>query len=143
MLDENATLDIEKNEQNEKEKLPFAKAMVVRLMKENLSKDKMISERVKVEMNKFLYNILREVCQELDKYPYTTIDYEMFKESVYPYTNIQQINQERERIIMHLNAIKADCDALTMDVSKTLKINEEDKEDDFVPITNEVREGGE
>lgn len=36
------------------EKLPFAKAEVVRLMKENLDDDKMIRERVKVEMNKFL-----------------------------------------------------------------------------------------
>ena len=38
----------------EEEKLPFAKAEVVRLMKENLDDDKMIRERVKVEMNKFL-----------------------------------------------------------------------------------------
>ena len=38
----------------DEEKLPFAKAEVVRLMKENLDDDKMIRERVKVEMNKFL-----------------------------------------------------------------------------------------
>ena len=38
----------------ESENLPFAKAEVVRFMKKNLDKDKMIRERVKVEMNKFL-----------------------------------------------------------------------------------------
>ena len=48
-------------EENEDEKLPFAKAEVVRLMKENLDSDKMIKERVKVEMNKFLGDILKNV----------------------------------------------------------------------------------
>ena len=128
-------------EENEKEDLPFAKAEVLRLMRENLSSDKIIRERVKVEMNKFLYSIVQEVCRELDKYPYTTIDYEMLKECIYPYTNIKQINQERMRILAHLNAIKSDCDALTMDVEKTLRLNErDDNKDDFMPMTSEAKE---
>lgn len=127
--------------ENEKEELPFARAEVLRLMKENLSSDKQIRERVKVEMNKFLYSIVEEVCRELDKYPYVTIDYEMFKECIYPYTNIKQINQERMRILAHLNAIKSDCDALSMDVEKTLKLNDGNNDkDDFRPMTSEAKE---
>lgn len=114
--------NIENNENTEeKEKLPFAKNEVVKLMKKNLDSDKMIKERVKVEMNKFLYEILVNVCKELNEYPYTTIDYEMLKECIYPYTNIKRINHEKEMILKHLDAIKADCDALSMDVQKTLK----------------------
>ena len=79
----------------DEEKLPFAKAEVVRLMKENLDDDKMIRERVKVEMNKFLGDVLKNVCKQLNEYPYTTIEYEMLKESTYPYTNIERINQEK------------------------------------------------
>ena len=48
----------------DEEKLPFAKAEVVRLMKENLDDDKMIRERVKVEMNKFLGDVLKNVCKQ-------------------------------------------------------------------------------
>ena len=55
--------------EDEKEDLPFAKAEVVRLMKENLDDDKMIRERVKVEMNKFLGDVLKNVCQQLNEYP--------------------------------------------------------------------------
>ena len=106
----------------EDEGLPFAKAEVVRLMKKNLDKDKMIRERVKVEMNKFLGEVLERVCEQLNDYPYTTIEYEMLKESIYPYTNIKRINEEKFRILKHLEAIKADCDALTMDVKKSLKL---------------------
>ena len=124
-----------KEKGNEKEDLPFARAEILRLMKDNLSEDKQIRERVKVEMNKFLYSILADVCKELDKYPYTTIDYEMLRECIYPYTNIKNINQEKMRILAHLNAIKSDCDALTLDVQKTLKLKDVDEEDEFAPFT--------
>ena len=129
-----------KEKENEKEDLPFARAEILRLMKENLSEDKQIRERVKVEMNKFLYSILADVCKELDKYPYTTIDYEMLRECIYPYTNIKNINQEKMRILAHLNAIKSDCDALTMDVQKTLKLKDVDEEDEFAPFTGGAEE---
>ena len=129
--------EIEEIEEAEKEEeeLPFAKAEVVRLMKQNLDSDKMIRERVKVEMNKFLGDILKQVCEQLNEYPYTTIEYEMLKESTYPYTNIKRINQEKERILLHLNAIKADCDALAMDVQKTLKLKDVVDEDVFTPLS--------
>ncbi|MEW6010223.1 MAG: hypothetical protein AB1604_02930 [Euryarchaeota archaeon] len=119
------------------EDLPFAKAEVVRLMKQHLDRDKMIRERVKVEMNKFLGEVLENVCAQLNEYPYTTVEYEMLKESIYPYKNIKRINQEKERILMHLEAIKADCNALSMDVKRTLKLKEVDDEgedDDFYEI---------
>lgn len=126
------------NDEFEIEILPFAKAELVRLMKMNLDSDKMIRERVKVEMNKFLYEVLKEVCYELNKYPYTTIEYEMFEEAVYPYTNIRKVNEEKKRILSYLDAIKADCDILSAYVKKTLKIKE-DEEDDFIPLTGRVK----
>jgi hypothetical protein len=116
--------------EEEGEDLPFAKAEVVRLMKQNLDSDKMIRERVKVEMNKFLGEVLEKVCEQLNEYPYTTIEYEMLKESIYPYKNIERINEEKKRILMHLEAIKADCDALSMDVKKSLKLKDVDEEED-------------
>jgi len=116
--------------EEELEDLPFAKAEVVRLMKQNLDSDKMIRERVKVEMNKFLGEVLERVCEQLNEYPYTTIEYEMLKESIYPYKNIERINEEKRRILMHLEAIKADCDALSMDVKKSLKLKDVDEEED-------------
>ena len=116
---------------SEEEKLPFAKAEIYRLMKDNLDSDKIIRERVKVEMNKFLGEVLKNVCKQLNDYPYTTIEYEMLKESIYPYTNIERINQEKERILLHLDAIKADCDALAVDVQKTMKLKDVAEEDTF------------
>ena len=128
------------NINNEKEKLPFAKNEVYRLMRENLDSDKMIKDRVKVEMNRFLYSILVNVCKQLNDYPYTTIDYEMLKECIYPYTNIERINEEKKRILMHLDAIKADCDALAMDVEKSLKLKDTVENDFFADFSADENE---
>ena len=116
---------------SENEKLPFAKNEVVRLMKAHLDDDKMIKERVKVEMNRFLGEILANVCERLNEYPYTTVDHEMLEECIYPYTNVERIDEERERILAHLEAIKSDCDALSMDVRRTMRIKESGKDEIF------------
>ena len=117
--------EIEETEaEKEEEELPFAKAEVVRLMKQNLDSDKMIRERVKVEMNKFLGDILKQVCEQLNEYPYTTIEYEMLKESTYPYTNIKRINQEKERILL----LK---DVVDEDVFTPLSMVKEDDEEEI------------
>ena len=127
--------DIKVKNNTEKEKLPFAKNEVYRLKRENLDSDKMIRDQVKVEMNKFLGEILKNVCKQLNEYPYTTIEYEMLKECICPYTNIERINEEKERVLLHLNAIKADCAALAMDVQKTLKVKDTREEEKFIDFT--------
>ncbi|MDI9618955.1 hypothetical protein [Methanothermobacter sp.] len=123
---QNNNADMEAEE--ETEELPFAKAEVVRLMKQHLDSDKMIRERVKIEMNKFLGEILAKVCQQLNQYPYATVEYEMLKECIYPYKNIERINQEKERLLAHLEAIKADCDSMAMDIKRTLKLRDVDED---------------
>ena len=120
-MSENVNVNVKENE-----KLPFAKNEVVRLMRKHLDDDKMIKERVKVEMNRFLGEILANVCERLNEYPYTTVDYEMLEECIYPYTNVERINEERERILAHLEAIKSDCDVLAMDVQRTMRLKESD-----------------
>ena len=132
-LEEGESPEEGETSEEDSEGLPFAKAEVVRLMKQNLDSDKMIRERVKVEMNKFLGEVLENVCEQLNEYPYTTIEYEMLKESIYPYKNIKRINEEKIRLLKHMDAIKADCDALSMDIQKTLKLKDvdEDKDDFF------------
>ncbi|MBP5699378.1 MAG: hypothetical protein J6W71_00810 [Methanobrevibacter sp.] len=126
-------------EEYPEEELHFVKHELVRLMKMNLDSDKMIRERVKVEMNKFIYKILQEVCIEMNKHPYAIIEYEMFEEAIYPYLHVKEINQEKKRILAHLDAIKSDCEVLSAYVKKTLKINDSRDEDDFIPLTGRVK----
>lgn len=116
----------EEDNTTNRENLPFAYAEVVRLMRDELDDDKVIRERVKVEMNRFLGRILKNVCRQLNEYPYTTIDHGMFRECIYPYAQIERINEERECIIARLEAIKRDCDILIIDAQHTMRANEGD-----------------
>ena len=131
----NENLDKNRNKAVESEKLPFAKNEIYRLMRQNLDDDKMIRDQVKVEMNRFLYSILVNVCRRLNEYPYTTIEHEMLKECIYPYTNIERINEEKQRILVHLDAIKADCDALAMDVEKSLRLKDTTEKDSIIDFS--------
>lgn len=117
----NCVKNMNEEKRIKKEDLPFAYAEVVRLMRKELDDDKIIRERVKVEMNRFLGHVLESVCRQLNEYPYTTIDHGMLKECIYPYENIDRINEERKSIIAHLEAIKGDCDMLISDTRHTLK----------------------
>ena len=45
--------------------------------------------------------------------------------------DITRINEEKRRILLHLDAIKADCDALRSDVVKTLKIKDTQDEEEL------------
>ena len=133
MTNENVNKNL--NEAVESEKLPFAKNEIYRLVRDTLDDDKMIRDQVKVEMNRFLYSILVNVCRRLNEYPYTTIEHEMLKECIYPYTNIERINEEKQRILVHLNAIKADCDALAMDVEKSLRLKDTTEKDSIIDFS--------
>lgn len=105
---------IEEEEISEEElqKLPFANAEIVRIMKQNLTQDKMIRKEVKIGMNKFLAKIVEKVCQRLDKYPYVMMEHSMLKEAVRPYENMDSWELEKERVVKYLEKIKADCDHL-------------------------------
>ena len=48
--------------------------------------------------------------------------------------------EEKERILLHLEAIKADCNALAMDVQKTLKLKDVVEEDTFASFSAPTEE---
>ena len=116
------------------EKLPFAKGEVVRLMKQNLDSDKMIQEQVKVNMNKFLYDILVNVCTKLNNEPYTVLDMNMFERSIIQYTKSNRVEAEKNNLLQHLDTIQSDCEVMKMDVKSSMSTNEDETEDEDFKI---------
>lgn len=114
------------DEELEEEDLAFANAQVVRVMKANLAKDKMIKAEVKKGMNRFLEKICADVSNRMNEYPYVMMDYRMFRQAVKPYEELEEMNKEKKRIIKHLEAIKSDADKLIRDIEKTLPEHEQE-----------------
>jgi len=113
-------IEEEKEELKEAEAgdLPLPNATVVRLMKNNLSEGKMIKKEVKIAMNRFLEEVLKDVTKTLNEYPYATIDYHMFREAIKPFKQGKEIQNEKERINKHLDVIISDCRSIQRDMDR-------------------------
>ncbi len=112
--------DVEAVEEGEGIGREYALAMapVVRMMREELDNDKIIRSRVKREMNLWLEKICRKVTTKINESEYTVVELDDFKTAIEPYEMIDDVEQERRRIIATLEKIKQDCDSLIRDVSR-------------------------
>ena len=99
-------------------KYAFAMAPIVRIMKDELDKDKMIRGRVKVEMNLWLEKICRKISKQMNRSDYTMVEVDDFKTAIEPYEMIDDVEGERMRIVANLEKIKQDCDSLIRDVNR-------------------------
>ncbi len=116
---EAAVQEIEEDEEEiDESKLPFPRATIVNMLRKHLSQGKQIKGQVKNEMNIWLGKMVERIAKKMDGYPYTYVDGSMFRESIEPYENIQDIEKEKERIIKQLESIKAACDVLILEVDR-------------------------
>ncbi len=104
--------------EEEQEKLPFPVSTVVRLMKANMSGDKMIRKEVKIAMIKWLGSICATVSREMNRFPYVMMGLNEFKEGIRVFESLEAFYKEKERILAHLEAIKKDIERLEWDLGK-------------------------
>jgi hypothetical protein len=104
------------------QKMPFPTAAVVREMKKHIAKDKMIRKEVKVAMNNFLAEVVKEVSLTIDKFPYAMVDYRMFEEAVKPYKQVKEIQAEKQRVMAHLDKIIEDCASVKRDLESKFPV---------------------
>jgi hypothetical protein len=98
------------------QKLAFPTAAVVREMKKYVAKDKMIRKEVKIAMNKFLADVVKDISQTMDKFPYSVVDYRMFEDAVKPYKRVKDLQGEKKRLVAHLDSIIEDCASVKRDL---------------------------
>jgi len=104
--------------EEEEEKLPFPNAAIVRLMKSQMDGEKMIKKEVKLAMNKWLGNLCVNVSREMNKFPYVMMHLHEFQQSTETYSNLENFQKEKDRILSHLDAIKKDIERLERDLGK-------------------------
>ncbi|MBN2251445.1 MAG: hypothetical protein JW724_05165 [Candidatus Altiarchaeota archaeon] len=115
---EEVSADAAGEEALDESKYAFAMAPVVRIMKDELDKDKMIRSRVKEEMNLWLEKVCRNVTKQMNRSEYTMVEIDDFKTAIEPYEMIDDVEGERHRIVATLEKIKQDCDSLIRDVDR-------------------------
>jgi hypothetical protein len=113
--------EAKKTEEIKEKKFPFPRATLVNLIRKNIKPGKQIKGIVKDEMNLWLGRLVEKIAKKMDSYPYTYIDYNMFKEAISIYEQLEEIEVERERIIKYLEKIKSDCDSLEKEIDRKFK----------------------
>jgi histone H3/H4 len=115
----------QENKAEKAERLPFPTAALVRLMRKNLEPKKQIKKRVKVELNLWLGKLVEQIAKRMNAHPYTYVDYSMFKEAIEVYEKLEEVQAEKERIIVYLEKIKSDIDELEREVGKKFDVEGE------------------
>ena len=136
----------EKSAEISDDKLPFPRATITKLVRKDISKGKQIKGTVKDEMNIWVSQMVERIAKKMDSQPYTFVNYEMLKDAVAPYEDIQGINKQREELVKKINSIKGECDNVITEIDKDtkskavmLKLEEEDLPFPKATITNKLR----
>ncbi len=117
----------------EEARLPFPTAAVVRIMKANMDREKMVRKEVKVEMNKWLGRLCAKVSREMNRFPYVMMGLNELKEGRRIFEDIENYDKEKKRILAHLEAVKNDIEKLERDLGK--------EEEDEVIVIRKKAEG--
>lgn len=135
---------IESGEDNDK--MPFPRATITKLVRRNIAKGKQIKGTVKDEMNFWVAQMVERIAKKMNSQPYTFVNYDMLKDAVAPYEDIQGINKQREELVTKINAIKRECDTVISEIdtetkskSVSLKLEQEEMPFPKATITNKLR----
>ncbi|MFA5357504.1 MAG: hypothetical protein WC308_01120 [archaeon] len=127
-------------------KLPFPRATITNIVRKNVSKGKQLKGTVKDEMNLWVAKMIERIARKMNSQPYTFVNYDMLKEAIAPYENIQNINAEREALIKKLKSIHDECDSIITKVDEyhgaksiSLPLDSEELPFPKATITNKLR----
>jgi hypothetical protein len=144
--DEDDKADSSASIEDNDDKLPFPRATITNLVRKNVSKGKQIKGTVKDEMNLWVNKMVERIAKKMDSQPYTFVNYDMLKDAVAPYEDIQGINKQREELVKKINSIKAECDSVISEIDKetksktvSLKLEQDDLPFPKATITNKLR----
>jgi len=92
-------------------------------------------------------NAIERISRKMNSQPYTFVNYDMLKEAIGPYENIQGINEDREELLKKIKIIKEESNKIInyIDESSKLKVGAISTDEEKLPfpkatITNKLRQ---
>lgn len=108
--------ELEGEEDEESEHLPFPNARVVKIIKSNLKSEHQLKREVKEGANILLGEILADISQTMDKQEFFTLSSEHFNQAARKYREIA-LNQKRiKRIQKVLEKQRAELDEIIAEI---------------------------
>jgi len=110
--------------------MPFPRARVVSIMRNEIGKAKQIRSEVKEAMNIWLGTLLKKVAREMANTQYGSVGIADFQRATKPYDLIEDIIKDEERLLLSLEKLKADSDHVIREMRRffsTLKGTEREE----------------
>ena len=101
----------------EGEPLPFPRARVVSIMREEI-KDKIIRSEVKEAMNLWLGGLLKRLAKEMSNTQYGSVGIADFQRATKPYDMIEDIVKDEQRLLTTTDKLKADSDHIMRELQR-------------------------
>ena len=108
--EQEAPVEAEETASEDDNGMPFPRARVVSIMRNEIGKAKQIRSEVKEAMNLWLGNLLKKVSREMANTQYGSVGIADFQRATKPYDLIEDIIKDEERLLLSLEKLKADSD---------------------------------
>lgn len=105
----------------EGEILPFPRARIVALMREEI-KDKIIRSEVKEATNIWLGTLLRKMAKEMSNTQYGSVGIADFQRATKPYDIIEDIVKDEQRLLVTVEKLKADSDHIIRELQRFFSV---------------------
>jgi hypothetical protein len=105
-------------EQEDDDSLPFPRARVVRIVKEEIGHSKQIRSEVKEAINIWLGTLLKRLAREMGSTQFGSVGIADFQRATKPYDMIADIVKDQERLILSVQKLNADADHLGRELQR-------------------------
>ncbi len=115
--------EIEKQEiEEDDDSLPFPRARIVKLMKEQIGSDKQIRSEVKEAVNIWLGDILKKVSKEMGGTQFGSVGIADFQRATNPYNMLSDILKDEERIRVSVDKLRSDADHIMREFDRFFEV---------------------
>jgi hypothetical protein len=122
MVDEQSPSDVAPDEvipveNGEDESVPFPRARVVRLMRDEI-KDKIIRSEVKEAMNMWLGDLTKKLAKEMGATQYASVSLSDFQRATKPYDMMEDIIKDEQRLMLSVQKLREDTDHIIRELNR-------------------------
>ena len=112
----------DKNEEDkEDDSLPFPRARVVNIIRDEIGKTKQIRSEVKDAVNIWLGDLLKRLAKEMGNTQYASVGIADFQRATKPYDMIKDIVKDEERLMTSVEKLKLDSDHILREFERFFK----------------------
>jgi histone H3/H4 len=101
----------------EDETVPFPRARVVRLMRDEI-KNKIIRSEVKEALNMWLGDLTKKLSKEMGATQYASVSLAGFQRATKPYDMMEDIIKDEQRLMLSVQKLREDSDHIIRELNR-------------------------